>query len=85
MRCPDRAPSATPVATGLRSRRAVPAMGRAALGVVAVSIGLLALVQVVFYLLPVQLPFVLEEVFDRGPAVTGCSSRSHPSPTRSRR
>jgi MFS family permease len=50
---------------------AVPAMGRAALGVLVVSIGLLALVQIVFYLLPVQLPFVLEEVFDLGPATTG--------------
>ena len=44
---------------------------RDTLGVVIVSIGLLALVQVVFYLLPVQLPFVLEEVFGRGPAATG--------------
>jgi len=50
---------------------AVPAMGRAAIGVLAVSIGLLALVQIVFYLLPVQLPFVLEEVFGLGPARTG--------------
>jgi len=44
---------------------------RETLGIVTVSIGLLALVQVVFYLLPVQLPFVLEEVFGRGPATTG--------------
>jgi MFS family permease len=50
---------------------AVPAMGRAAIGVLTVSIGLLALVQIVFYLLPVQLPFVLEEVFGLGPARTG--------------
>lgn len=49
----------------------VPAMGRGATGVVAVSIGLLALVQVMFYLLPVQLPFVLEEVFGLGPARMG--------------
>ncbi len=50
---------------------AVPAMGRGAIGVVAVSIGLLALVQIVFALLPVQLPFVLEEVFGLGPATAG--------------
>jgi MFS family permease len=50
---------------------AVIAMGRAAIGVLVVSIGLLALVQIVFYLLPVQLPFVLEEVFGLGPATMG--------------
>lgn len=48
-----------------------PTMTRGAVGVVAVSIALLALVQIVFYLLPVQLPFVLEEVFGLGPARTG--------------
>ncbi len=46
-------------------------MRRAAILVVAVSITLLLGVQVVFYLLPVQLPFVLEEVFGLGPARTG--------------
>ncbi len=44
---------------------------RAAVVVVAVSITLLLGVQVLFYLLPVQLPFVLEEVFGLGPARTG--------------
>ena len=50
---------------------AAPTGDRRALGVVAVSIALLALVQVVFYLLPVQLPFLLEETFGLGPAATG--------------
>ncbi len=48
-----------------------PTGDRGALGVVTVSIGLLALVQVVFYLLPVQLPFLLEQTFGLGPAATG--------------
>ena len=48
-----------------------PLMGRAATVVVTVSIALLLGVQVLFYLLPVQLPFVLEEVFVLGPARTG--------------
>jgi len=46
-------------------------MPRAAIIVVTVSITLLLGVQVLFYLLPVQLPFVLEEVFGLGPARTG--------------
>lgn len=46
-------------------------MARAAAIVVTVSIALLMGVQVLFYLLPVQLPFVLEEVFGLGPARTG--------------
>lgn len=49
----------------------VSAMTRGAIGVVAASIGLLALVQIMFYLLPVQLPFVLEESFGLGPTRTG--------------
>ena len=48
-----------------------PPIARAALVVVVVSILLLMGVQVLFYLLPVQLPFVLEEVFGLGPARTG--------------
>ncbi len=39
--------------------------------VVTVTIALLALVQIVFYLFPVQLPFVLEETFSLAPARTG--------------
>lgn len=39
--------------------------------VITVTIGLLAAVQVVFYLLPVQLPFVLEETFALPPRWTG--------------
>jgi MFS family permease len=39
--------------------------------VITVTIGLLASVQVVFYLLPVQLPFLLEETFGLPPRLTG--------------
>lgn len=39
--------------------------------VIAVTIGLLAGVQIVFYLLPVQLPFLLEETFGLPPRLTG--------------
>ncbi len=49
----------------------VPTGERNALGIVAVSVALLTLVQIAFYLLPVQLPFLLEETFGLGPAATG--------------
>jgi len=39
--------------------------------VIAVSIALLSGVQIVFYLLPVQLPFLLEETFGLAPRLTG--------------
>lgn len=63
----------SPVRPSVATADAAPAPTgeRDALGVMTVSIALLALVQVVFYLLPVQLPFVLEEVFGRGPVSTG--------------
>ena len=53
------------------SSEGAPPIAHAALVVVVVSILLLMGVQVLFYLLPVQLPFVLEEVFGLGPAGTG--------------
>lgn len=72
---PHAVPGPGTVSDPLRLRRAhpgdAPTMHRNAVGVIAVSIALLALVQIVFYLLPVQLPFVLEEVFGLGPAGTG--------------
>ncbi|TVR23660.1 MAG: MFS transporter [Nitriliruptor sp.] len=63
----------SPVSVSVAAADAAPAPtgDRGALGVITVSIALLALVQVVFYLLPVQLPFLLEETFGLGPAATG--------------
>lgn len=58
---PDRLGGQAPPATG---RRGGPV-------VISVTIGLLAAVQVVFYLLPVQLPFLLEEAFGLPPRLTG--------------
>lgn len=58
---PDRIPAPVGPAPG---RRGGPV-------VITVTIGLLAAVQVVFYLLPVQLPFLLEETFGLPPRLTG--------------
>jgi MFS family permease len=53
------------------ARVAAPPGRRGGPVVITVTIGLLAAVQVVFYLLPVQLPFLLEETFSLPPGLTG--------------